>query len=606
MKSSRVILVSSFLCLAAAVVVSWPMTRCAHSNLVLAHQDFSTDFMGALWKTRYYKNLGFSALLNNPRIIWHTPDLFYPFGMNLYVLEPHYFLEAFVPLVCLGFVPFPLDYNLYLLLAMVGNGLAISLAVWLLVKDSKAAAVSGVLIVTAPYMVTDLLSGRSVQGIVWFIPLFLVFFWKWMSGGRRSNLVLSALLLAVSAFLYWFYGLFMCLVVAIFCLVRGLFQPGKRLDTLKRGVILTCLFLCIILPAAYPFIQEATLRGDVQGLSVKRSIPLTLAPDLGTVSGESALVPVPGMLRESLFNPAGIFSILLALCILLPGENRPAGTEKKGKDIKKRGLVFLGYACFFLALVPGPYMSIPGTSIRLPSLFTVLYAVIPGFSRVSTTARFIPVGLVFLCLAAGCAFKRLCAMLRNEKRRWILTGVTVVIIMMLGRFSIKLNVKPLPVTPGPILQLASASPGGVIDLPLLSERAGAEALWFQTVHKMPILTDNNVLWEFARPVEFNKLLATNLFLRSLERLAGSDLIDPHSVSLRGIEFFKKHQFRYIVVHKNALAGDEEENRRKLAGRGRRRRSRLTDNLKALLGEPLASDPVTEVFDLTSLYNRFDR
>ena len=213
---------------------------------------------------------------------------------------------------------------------------------------------------------------------------------------------------------------------------------------------------------------------------------------------------------------------------------------------------------------------------------------------------------MFLCLTAGCAFKRLCAMLRNEKHRWILTGITVVVIMILGRFSIKLNVKPLPVTPGPILKLASASHGGVIDLPLLSERAGAEALWFQTVHKMPILTDNNVLWEFARPVEFNKLLATNLFLRSLQRLAGSDLIDPHSVSLRGIEFFKKHQFRYIVVHKNALAGDEEENLRKLTGRGRRRRSRLTDNLKALLGEPLASDPVAEVFDLTSLYNRLDR
>jgi hypothetical protein len=213
----------------------------------------------------------------------------------------------------------------------------------------------------------------------------------------------------------------------------------------------------------------------------------------------------------------------------------------------------------------------------------------------------LPVALVFLGLAVGYAVKILLKRLPGEKSRWIFTGAIILALLSLTRFSVTMILKDPPAVPPSIRSLAGAAPGGVIDMPILSERAGAEAMWFQTVHMNPILTDNNMRYESTRPAEFNRMVKTNPFVRTLDLLSGPDLIAPETVSLRGLEFFRKHNFKYIVVHKNALAGDEEEYRSKTPHGRRRRHSKISANLETLLGKTLYSDPVVDVFDLSVLY-----
>ncbi len=597
MKSVRVLLIFLIVCVAGAVIATWPLLPNISSRLVLTHHNYGTDMMGDLWKIRYYKTRGFSDLLRNPRLLWHTPHLFAPWGMNLYVLEPHYFHASFTPLVWFWYLPFPTDYNLLLLLAIVTNGLALALAIRVLIKDTRAALIGGLVLVVAPYILTDLLAGRIPQGFLWTLPLFMLFYQAWILKGGRKNLILSSFFLALSSFSYLFYGLFMGLAMGIHVLVSLLFQRQQRITVLKRFLMVVVISGVLVLPVIYPFLHEAGTRESVQGVNTGRLIPFHLPPDLETPDIE--IVPAPAVLGENIFHPVGVFSLLLTVPLLIYIRRTRKDPEERIE--RRMGLTFLGFALFFLALVPGPYLTVPGSQARLPTLFSLLYVLTPGFNRITTTARFLPVALVFLGLAVGYAVKILLKRLPGEKSRWIFTGAIILALLSLTRFSVTMILKDPPAVPPSIRSLAGAAPGGVIDMPILSERAGAEAMWFQTVHMNPILTDNNMRYESTRPAEFNRMVKTNPFVRTLDLLSGPDLIAPETVSLRGLEFFRKHNFKYIVVHKNALAGDEEEYRSKTPHGRRRRHSKISANLETLLGKTLYSDPVVDVFDLSVLY-----
>lgn len=299
-----------------------------------------------------------------------------------------------------------LAYNLWLLLHLVGAGLATFALGRRLALSVPAAALAGLAFETTPHLLGQLYNGISETATVGTLPLCLVAALRMREapGLRRGGEL--GLALSLSALGSWYYGLFSALGVAGLILRDAWRTPRRWARPAAWGGLLAAgaTLLTLVGPPFLLFRQTLMAPGAL----VRRDesfVALTLA---GHNQVDLWSFFRPGRTYSpdlrALYDEALITVVYAGWTLLVAG----AIALWRGRDHgPARALAAVALVCFVLA--QGPWLYVSGSWVALPGgeptplPFLVLTQLVPGFASMSHAFRFaVPMGLA-LSLLAGLA-----------------------------------------------------------------------------------------------------------------------------------------------------------------------------------------------------------
>ena len=551
------------------------------------------DTMSTMWYTWYVSD-HLPHLLKNPSLLFFTDLLYYPFGLNIYVAQPHIYMAWLM-------VPFrllwgcPAEINLYLLLTLLGNAMAVFYLCKKLFGCSLSAFVAGLLFMLNSYSFQAASALKFEQANAWFIPLFILAYLRYVKHGGRLRAATAAVLLLFTGLFNWFHPLFLALLFPLHGVLVLLRKGRRSAGRFLIRVLAVCLIAgCCALPFLYPFVKAGVSGGQVQGISSSSLVPLSM-PEITATPDERS-----GQTALTWISPSFFFSepvVILSLLIIAP-----MFFFRKKLFKYKLPWFWIGGGVLFLLLSLGPVLWIPGLDLKIPLPYSLLYAVVPFFSRIVDTGRFSVMTYLCLGVTAGYSFSVILKKISSVTVRRVLGLIIIVIIItvpgwLAARSPFRLNEFPTRLKE---LKMVALKGGNVIDVPLLSAEVSAEALWWQTYHGFPLLVGPGLNIGYARPSEFDNLVENNSFLAFLAKInsLGNDDRPPH-FEQPDLEAVKDLGFTVILNHLNAYFPSSMEINLSSGSslNSRKQRMRASRALRKSLGEPFMITPDLEMYEL---------
>lgn len=193
------------------------------------------------------------VLFRSPSNIWQI-NFFYP-SRDVLTYSEH--------LLTLGVLGAPfyhltanpsLTYNLLLILGYAFSGFACYLLVKYLTGSRWGALAGGLFFAFAPYKMAQ--ASHIHISFSPFLPLMLLFLFKYMDTGSRRDIILGGLFFLLQAFIGWHYALFCVILFAIFWSFKAISHRGehkwRRLASLALLLVILALFLLI---PALPYVR---------------------------------------------------------------------------------------------------------------------------------------------------------------------------------------------------------------------------------------------------------------------------------------------------------------------------------------------------------------
>lgn len=387
-------------------------------------------------------------------------------------------------------------YNLACGSLLVSNGLAAGVLVRAAGGSSRAALVGGLLVQTSAFVSTELLQGRAGQA--WVAPVLIALaglFWALERGGR-GRAVGAGVLVALSGYAYWFYGLFVAFAGGVLALV-GSASRRRRLETMLVGGSAA---LAMVLPAAVLLAGTWSGQPGVLGTQdpVVAAEPLARGQQSLAFAIRTAHWPLwpvldaPGDLSDKRLHPVGL---LLAALGAWPKTRHRAAVV---------GIVAVGYL-----LTLGPYARgwTGATAFPLPWLF--LHDWLPFFSRLWWPERAEVLVLAGLCILAGWGLDRI------AWRPRVTAVVASAALLITGHLT-------LPAGPLPSVDRALYAPldGALLTVPLMADDDhGRKLLWAQVHHGHTVSAGLGDHLPGHRPADFEQGVAGNTLLGALHALS---------------------------------------------------------------------------------------
>ena len=239
---------------AAAVAMTWPLA----GGLARRVSDPGDPYLNA-WILRW----DWRQLLRDP---FHLFDgnIFHPARLTLAFSENLFGVAVFgFPLDAAGFSPV-FVYNVLLILGMALSGFA----AWALARemtgDASAALVAGVFYAFAPFRFSQLPHVQMQWGP--FLPLFLLYLWRYLSDGRSRDLALYALFFAWNAIACVHYGVFGAMALVLTAGLELTRRRAWRSDPARRLLRATGVAIAAVLPFAIPYFRASRLYHFRRGL----------------------------------------------------------------------------------------------------------------------------------------------------------------------------------------------------------------------------------------------------------------------------------------------------------------------------------------------------
>lgn len=368
----------------------------APATLALGHPE--TDTFNHVWG--YWHTRAAISTIESP---WRGLGLNWPSGGALWFID-QLGAALTLPVTFLGGPV--LSYNLWLLLNLVGAGLAAFALGRRLGLSAPAAGLAGLAFETTPHLLGQLYNGISETATVGTLPLCLVAALRLREapGPRRGGEL--GLALALSALASWYYGLFSALGVAGL-LVRDAWRTPRRWTRPAAWGGLLVAGACTLLLVGPPFLlfRQTLLAPTALVRRDESFVALTLA---GHNQVDLWSFFRPGRTYSpdlrALYDEALITVVYAGWTLLVAG----AVALWRGRDQgPARGLAAVALVCFVLA--QGPWLYVSGSWVELPGgdpaplPFLFLTQIVPGFASMSHAFRFaVPMGLA-LSLLAGLA-----------------------------------------------------------------------------------------------------------------------------------------------------------------------------------------------------------
>ncbi len=524
----------------------------------------------------------------------HSSLFFHPWGKDVFAHTGTNVLDAYAALpfrLVLGPV---LGYNVFLLAALVVNGLAFAWLARQFTQDRLAIGVGAVLFAFSPYVLFEAEAGRPTQALLVFPVLLLLFLWR--TGSRRGLLppLLAGTALALSGYQYWYYAFFL----GMGCLAHGLWRAayppegaGGRWRILARHSLVAVTALALTLPFAHALLSGGATGGEsVPGLldmdrwSLRANPPITEA---GTKVGLFLWQP---LLRQTgafvqdldgterfLFRGTWMLVAMwasLALWIWRPGK------LQRGPVLAMMGISLL------LAL--GPVLLLGGLALPNP-LYIGLSKALPFMQRLWWPAR----AFVVMSILVNLTLVVNLGHLRERAARYRI-GAVVVIALAWGLELAALGYLPFPTwhagVPAGYRCLEQGGDEALMELPFAWTQAH---LYYQTQHGRPIMggmLENNP--EFT-PDEVFALHEENTFVASMMHTAhGRPGEKPWTEEDR--QAVHDLGYRFVVLQKDAFHVAKRDpglldNVRRLQQR------HLTQGLKKVAGEPVYEDARVAIY-----------
>ena len=201
---ANMIVLAIFICL--VFLLTYPLIL----NLDDMILGIKGDNMYFIWQSWWLKASIFDLQTNT----FQTDYIFYPEGINF--LRGFHGILPTVMASTLQFIFSPLvSYNIIVLLLMVLAAYATYLMVKYFVKNNYIAFLAGVMMVMSPYLFIRSLGHLNLLAVCW-IPLFILYLFKYYDSSKKKYLWLAALFFILNAYSSWYYLIFLSIFLAIF------------------------------------------------------------------------------------------------------------------------------------------------------------------------------------------------------------------------------------------------------------------------------------------------------------------------------------------------------------------------------------------------------
>ena len=505
--------------------------------------------------------------------------LFYPWGKAMLAQTGLNLVDAALAWPLRSLAGPVLGTSLWVAAVLVGN----AAGGWVLacaLGARRRAWLGAVALLLCPFALEELQLGRPTQALLLFPALFLADLWQLESRGRALR---AGLWLALSALCYWYYGLILAGMFALYATVSLVVGPDRRSPAVRFCILLLSASI-LVAPVAIPLFF-ALYGGDVPGLLALGDGPagqLLLQTVEGDAEGLYVLAPLSGRVGSLIdvdglrFVPGARVAGPLLWGLLLAGL---AATRGRARAVQ------LGWLVFCLAVAVGPVLVLGDRFVGNP-----IYA---GVATTSDILRrwWWPGRAVALLWVVASGFGAL-ALSRLPGRR-VASVLGVALLLVLGVQSFAEGLMPLGswrAEPSPGLSCLAAAPhGAVIDLP---DNSGQRNLYLQTLHGKPNLGGMPSTKTAFVPVETQVLISSNTWLETLlavgshrlPRLAGWEEQDRLAVQALG--------YRYVLAQKQHF-----ERESAVIGPGASDWGRVVRHLQLLLGSPAYEDQAVAIWVL---------
>lgn len=503
-----------------------------------------------LWVLWWFKK----ALLSfaNP---YYTTYMFYPNGVNLAFTELTPFNSiASIPLHLLfGLVT---AYNILWIFSFIVSGYGTFILVKYLIKDSRAAFVSGLIFAFCPYHFAHAAGHLNLITIEW-IPFFVLFFIKTLNEDKKINAILAGVFLLLVTLSSYYYLIYLVVFVTLYLFYHYWSERNNLVQgTVQRITIMVISFGVIALPFLYPLIKELlTAKSGYMygGEFVEYSadlvgffIPTAFHPLFKAIVSPIYANFTGNVAENTVF--VGYMVLLLSAVALL---------KSKNKEVKFWAVSALTF--FILSL--GPILHINGIvtlhlgirSFQIPLPYFILQYV-PLFSLARVPSRWVVLLMLSLSILSGFGLKLIFESLKTKSfcktdSRSILALIVSIIIL----FEFLAIPYPMGSTKIPLFyQNIGKDPE---DFALLEFPAiwYSEPLYYQTNHGKKLvggyvsrLSEDNLKFIRSTP------LISQLFDRSPALLESSN----QNLTEMGISALNYYKIKYIILHGSVLSPDD--------------------------------------------------
>jgi hypothetical protein len=451
-----------------------------------------------------------------------TNLFFYPFGKDIFAHTGNNLVDA-VMSVPFQWVFGPWLYQpLFVATIVVGNAIAFRPLARYVLGGGFAAFAATLLFQTNPFVLFEITAGRPTQGMMWFVPVAILYFLKCAREPEIGNAVRFGVATALVGWTYWFNGYFLVLFLLPLA-VWELRSVTDRRGALRRWALAA--LVCVVLVApGIAMMVGAYSDGRVVGLESDPTAGLLQAPKPG---GNNMSAELHGLLLMEIYGaplflqPAWGIPLLAALFV--PKLGLPGG----------RARWFTALALIALLSI-GPVATIGDHSLIMP-LYMVLYRHAPFFNRLWFPYRMTAMAFVAAALVLGAL------VVRSGRPRATLAGL--VLVGLLGQKVT--GIWPFcthdATTPKMLAELKDQG-GAVIFVPFKIQHDG---LMWQTVFQLPTLggmgESASVFWPKGYRAHLN-----NSFVKQLRGAAMSPVVGAPALP-GDREKIEKLGFRWVVM-----------------------------------------------------------
>ena len=557
--------------LAALLVVAPVVTDPANRALGLRF----VDGFGTHWWFWYV-----GEVIAGRQGLLHTDLFFYPTGKDVFAHTGGNLLDGLLAWPLRELFGATAGYNLWIAVVVATNFGAGSVLGRTVTGERGWPA--GVALALNPFVLQELHGGRPTQAWLAFPALALAGVWGAKTPMRA---IATGLAVAAAGWVYWYAGLVVGLLAVATGLGRLVVSPTRRRDTALLG--LAALVAAVAVAPAVLAMQDQLRAGAVPGLLAMDGTgllaPLAMRTQEGEAAGLHVLAPLAGVagalfeedgkLHFSAGPPslafAGVGAAVIA-GVLAARARRPAA------------LVLA------LTLAALSFLAAAGPAIVVGDTFLANRPWIWAAAHVDLIRRWWWPGRaifgVFLAIAAVVPWLG-----RVRGLPWLFAAASVVELWRTAQLPLDTwDAHP----PAPLVCLADAAPGAVIDLPFLSDQRN---LWFQTIHHQPLLSGMLVKQPAFGSRSALQLRKDNAFLDLVLDYGELQVTrDPAFDDAGRIDLLARG-FRYVVVDETRFEGAA-------AGRGGGLQKgsawpRARRLLAPALGEPAADRDGVAVYTL---------
>jgi hypothetical protein len=494
------------------VLLTWPLA----TRLRIMDPGDSAFFAWAMaWEVH--------ALATRPAMLPHA-NIFHPHRYALGFDEP----ILGTTLLALPLAPFTDDavlvFNLVRLLTFVLTGLTAYLLARELGCGEAPALFAGAALAFSPIR-TDQVAHLSTLGTQW-LPLVLLFAFRFFRSGRLRHALLAALFFALEAYACGYHGVIglAILPLAMLPLLWGRWErlPAAALAALLAGVALVPLY----------WLQRSAL--DQLGFTRGREETIFYAASLETFLAASSRNHLYGELtdpfrlrgRNNLFPGLVLPAIVVAGAVWLWRRKETPGREAVA-------LVILGVAAIVVAL--GPEVRFMGRTL-FPGPFGIAREVMPVFRMIRVTSRAGIFVALALSLLAALTLTRW-----RVRPRWVaLAGALALAEALIAPIPLPAwaQVVDSRLPPPPVYPWLAAQPGEV------------------AVVELPIMEDDSLFRRPACDESIYMVRSTLHWKRLVNGYAGGEPADHKAVRALAKRFpseaslaaFRALGLRYVILH----------------------------------------------------------